>query len=214
MIRVERAADGSPEAVSEVVVGVEARVIRVPLSDTHAEVGPGGLRNTPVVVITDPELPPLVEAGAGPAGNVAVGIVEASSGDLGTALLEGARAAEVLLVLETVDGVGDALIGARALLGRPLPVLPLDRPDTVRSMLAACWIDLDIAVPSVDGPQRGGIREVAGALGLFSAHHVVEVDPRPGLGTGSWSGVGLHELAAAATGVLAGRVAAGNRRWR
>jgi hypothetical protein len=47
-------------------------------------------------------------------------------------------------------------------------------------------------------------------------HHLVEVDPRPaydelGLDLG---GAGLGQLAAAAAGVLAGRLAARNERWR
>jgi hypothetical protein len=82
-------------------------------------------------------------------------------------------------------------------------------------MLGACWVDLDVAIPSVDGDLRGRVRDAAEHLGLFADHHVVEVDPRPALDGGSDpAGRTLWELAAAATGVLAGRLVSRNRSWR
>lgn len=214
MIRVEARADGSFEAVAEVVVGVEAREVRVPLGRSIGQVEPGGLRGSPVVVFTSQGVAPLVEAGAARSGDAVVGTVDASPGGLGAAVLDAARTADVLLVRVAPEGAGDALVTARALMGRPLPVLPFERPRTVRTMLATCWIDLDIAIPSVEGRRREETRMVARDLGLFSRHHVVEVDPRPGLVPRSEPDVGLNGLAASATGVLAGRIAAGNRRWR
>jgi len=214
MIRVEARADGSFEAVTEVVVGVEAREVRVPLGRSIGQVDPGGLRGSPVVVFTSQEVAPLVAAGAARSGDAVVGTVDASPCGLGAAVLDAARTAEVLLVRVAPEEAGAALLTARALMGRPLPVLPFDRPHTVRTMLATCWIDLDIAIPSVEGRRRDEARAVARDLELFSRHHVVEVDPRPGLDPSREADVGLGGLTASATGVLAGRIAAGNRRWR
>jgi hypothetical protein len=81
-------------------------------------------------------------------------------------------------------------------------------------MLARCWIDLDIAIPSYGDDRRDEAWEAARALDLISAHHFVEVDPRPGLDHEGAPNAGLDGLTASATGVLAGRIAAGNRRWR
>lgn len=214
MIRVERRADGSFDAVAEVVVGVEAREIRVPLGRSTGQVPSGGLRNSPVVVLTSGMSAPLVEAGAARSGDAAVGTVDASPGRLGAALLDAARTADVILVRVAPEEAGGVLVTARALMGRPLPVVPFDRPRRARTMLATCWIDLDIAIPSIEGRRRDEARKVARDLELFSRHHVVEVDPRPGLDSPSEPDVGLEGLTASATGVLAGRIAAGNRRWR
>ena len=225
MIRtVERLDDGSLEIVAHITAGVDIRLVRVPLGRFEHEIDPGGLRNTPVVVLSDPGLEVTVRAGVTRAGRASVARLELASGTfLGAELLERSPTAEVLLVVAHGSAGATALVVTRALGGRPLPMISLDDPAGARAMLQAADVDLDIAVPSVDGPLRGLIRGVAEQLGLFAQHHVVEVDPRPALpdadidGRVAAAGAGgpsLHELAAAATGVLAGRVAAGNRRWR
>ena len=118
----------------------------------------------------------------------------------------------------TADALaGSVLTVARALGGRPLPVVAFDDPSAAGTMLRGCDVDLDVAFPAVDEPTRGRLREVADGLGLFTRHHVVEVDPRPAFADEDATPIAarsLHALAAAASGVLAGRVAAGNRRWR
>jgi hypothetical protein len=81
-------------------------------------------------------------------------------------------------------------------------------------MLEPCWVDLDIAVPALDEPRRAAARRAVRSLGLVERHHIVEVDPRPGLEGESPADATLQRLTAAATGVLAGRIAAANRRWR
>ena len=225
MIRyVQRLDDGSLEVVAEIAVGVDSRLVRVPLGRFEHEIDPGGLRNTPVVVLGDPRLEAPVREGVARAGQASVARVELASGTfLGAELLGGSSTADALLVIADGPVAAAALVVARALGGRPLPAIPLDDPAGARAMLQACDVDLDIAVPSVDEPLRGSIRGVVEQLGLFAHHHVVEVDPRPALPNaeidagGALGGAGapsLSELAAAATGVLAGRVAAGNRRWR
>jgi hypothetical protein len=216
VIRTRRAPDGSVEAVAEVVVGVDAMQVVVSLGHTTDPVDAGGLRDAPVVVLTDATLARLVLAGVERAGQASVATMQAPwSSTPGAGLLEAASSAEVVVMLVPPERAAEeALIVARALGGRPLPVVPLDDLVAARAMLDACWIDLDVAIPSLDEAARDRARGAASELGLFLDHHVVEVDPRPGLGTGSGSDVTLHELTAASTGVLAGRIAAGNRRWR
>ena len=80
-----------------------------------------------------------------------------------------------------------------------------------RAWLAGAELDADIAVPSV-----GEGWSAMATLGLEATHHLVQVDPTPALaeaGTNA-TAVSADALAAAAAGVLAGRIAAGNRRWR
>lgn len=219
MIRsVDHLIDGSIEIVAEIAVGVETRQTRVPLGHFESAIDPGGLRNTPVVVLSDSALETTVRTGAERAGQASVARVEPDSEESpGAALLRASSDAEVLLVVSHGAAAGATLVIARMLGGRPLPVIALDQPTQARAMLRDCDVDLDVAVPSVEEPLRGRVRHVAEQLGLFVGHHVVEVDPRPALADVDDSphdAPTLNELAAAASGVLAGRLAVGNRRWR
>jgi hypothetical protein len=215
---VEHLIDGSIEIVAEIAVGVETRQARVPLGRFESEIDPGGLRNTPVVVLSDPALETTVRTGAERAGKASVARVEADSeGSPGASLLRASSDAEVLLVVSHGAAAGVTLVVARMLGGRPLPVIAFDEPSQARAMLRDCDVDLDVAVPSVEEPLRGRVRDGAEQLGLFVGHHVVEVDPRPALADvddTSHDAPTLNELAAGASGVLAGRLAVGNRRWR
>ena len=216
MITVEHDADGTAQAVARVTVGVRTEAVRVPLGRWRGDVDLGGLRQIPVVVLTRPQLEPLVRTGAERAGRAHVVTIGASDAPLGARLLREAIA-EVLVLVTEGASAGEALVLARALEGRPLPVVPFDDPAAGRAMLRDCWVDLDIAIPSVDGALRDRARDAADDLGLFADHHVVEVDPRPALGDSERpdaTGPTLQELSAAATGVLAGRLAARNRSWR
>ena len=72
----------------------------------------------------------------------------------------------------------------------------------------------DPRIPAVDGRRRADVRSAIASL--IDLHHVVEVDPKP-----AFEELGLDPsqatfgaLAAAAAGVLAGRLAVANRRWR
>ena len=215
MIRTHRFPDGSAEVTADVAVGVETRTVSVPLGPYPGDVDPAGLRNTPVVVLTSEGLEPTVRAGAARAGPATVLLVQVGAGDrLGAGLLEAAESAEVLTLVTSVESAAGALVVVRVLGGRPLPVVPFDDRASARRMLEGCWVDLDVAIPSVDGPQREEARGVGMEAGIYSAHHVVEVDPRAGLDERDPAASTLHELAAAAAGVLAGRIASGNRHWR
>jgi hypothetical protein len=208
--------DGSVDVAAEIAVGIETRHVTVPLGRYEEAVDPGGLRNAPVVVLRDTEGVEIARAGAHGAGQASVTVVNLATGSLvGPELLRAASSAEVVLVVALGELAAHILVVVRALGGRPLPVVPLDDDAEGRAMLRDCDIDLDVAVPSVDGPARELVRRAAERLGLFLDHHVVEVDPRPAFsetdGTGHAS---LRQLTAGATGVLAGRIAAENRRWR
>ena len=104
----------------------------------------------------------------------------------------------------------------RALGGRPLPALPWSSRAAITELLAGCLVDVDVAVPRLAGTERAALRGTVAALHLDALHHVVEVDPRPGSDRDPQTNVGpdLGALGAAAAGVLAGRLAAGSRRWR
>ncbi|MGH2631039.1 MAG: hypothetical protein ACRDHI_10860 [Actinomycetota bacterium] len=200
-------------------VGVETSTIRVPLGHFEGEIHPGGLRNTPVVVVAEPSVERVIEAGVQRTGGASTATAAARDAavPLGASLFEAAGRAEVGIVVAEGAEAAAALRIARALGGRPLPVLAFEDRLAARAIVDGCAIDLDVALPSVDGPLRYRIRELAAELDLFSDHHVVEVDPRPALAghtSRGIDGVPMLELAAAAAGVLAGRIAAGNRRWR
>ncbi len=215
MITLESDADGVAYAVARVTVGVRTEIVRVPLGRSHGDVDPGGLRGAPVVVLTRPDLEPLVRTGAERAGRAVVTTIGVSA-SFGAALLR-ASTAEVLMLMTDDGSAGAAMVVARALEGRPLPVVPLDDLPSGRVMFRDCWVDLDVAIPSVDGALRGRVRAAAEHLGLYADHHVVEVDPRPALDghePSDSAGPSLWQLSAAATGVLAGRLAARNRSWR
>lgn len=216
MIRIDRSPDGAVEVTAEVVVGVQTRTVLVPLGRTTLDVDPAGLRNAPVVVLIDPALEPFARAGAERAGRASVATaVLADARDRGRGLIEAAATAEVVIAVTVApEGATETLVVARALGGRPLPVIPFEDRLVAGTMLEGCWIDLDVAIPAIDGAGRERARAISEGLGLFESHHVVEVDPRPGLRSSAVADASLGALAAAATGVLAGRIAAGNRRWR
>ena len=64
--------------------------------------------------------------------------------------------------------------------------------------------------------RTSSLRAAMSPLRLDDLHHLVEVDPRPGSDRGAQANdpPDLDVLGAAAAGVLAGRLAAGSRRWR
>lgn len=214
MIELSRAADGSVVAVGEVVVGVESRRVEVPLGPLTVAVDAGGLRNAPVVVASSSAIVGSVTRGASSAGAATVVRLDDPRDPIGGAIVEAAGRAEVVVAVVDPPGAGHLLVAVRALEGRPLPVVPFDDLARARAMLDACWVDIDVALPAIDGPDRAEVRQAASELGLFEAHHVVEVDPRPGLAEVPPATTSLEMLAAASTGVLAARIAAGNRRWR
>jgi hypothetical protein len=211
MITVERV-DGGWMAHAEIVIGTERRAIDVELG-AIAPPDPIGLRSVPVVTV-DRQREPFVAAGIRRAGDdPLLVVIEPEAVPIGGRLLRAVDdGAEVVVAL---DGGVNALRAARALGGRPIPSLDLSDTRGLRVAVDAIDIDVNLAIPRLE-VRDAEIREVVTPLALERRHHPVEVDPRPAfdeLGR-SVDGAPLGALAAAATGVLAGRLAAANRRWR
>jgi Protein of unknown function (DUF3866) len=135
-------------------------------------------------------------------------------------------------------GSGHALMAAATLGGRPIPALRVsfaDRRERHRgvshhslTILAdVCKVPVNVPVPVLSQDvERADVWNALRARKLEDVHHLVEVDGRPavdelrdrGIGVTSM-GRGIDDdpaffLAAGAAGVLAGRMAAEDRRWR
>jgi uncharacterized protein DUF3866 len=144
---------------------------------------------------------------------------------------------------ETTWGVsalssGHALMAARTLAGRPIPALRVSFADererhrglshhSLTILGEVCKVDVDVPVPTLeDDDQRQAVWEALRARKLEDIHHLVEVDGTPALEELAARGVDVRSmgrgieddpaffLAAGSAGVLAGRMAAENRRWR
>ena len=210
MIRYERHASGDLTAVCEVAVGVERRTFRVPLGTWPDEEPPaGGLREAPIVVLPDHDRLTMVRLAVTRAGGVEPSLVPPDGGAL---LRTAQQGAEVMIV---TSGSARTMNAIRALGGRPLPALPWSNPAAITELFEGCLVDVDVAVPRLAGTERATLRATVAALHLDALHHMVEVDPRPGFDSDTQTnGPDLDVLGAAAAGVLAGRLAAGSRRWR
>ena len=157
-----------------------------------------------------------------------VAVVADGPGNLGTETTWGVSAL----------GSGHALMAAATLGGRPIPALRVsfaDRRERHRgvshhslTILAdVCKVDVNVPVPALpDEAQRAEVWDALRARKLEDTHHLVEVDGRPAVDELRERGIevttmgrGIDDdpaffLAAGAAGVLAGRLAAENRRWR
>jgi hypothetical protein len=167
------------------------------------------------VVTTPPAVSTIVRAGALRAGrSPAVLVLPGDAPHLAGQLLVAVAEGSEVLVVE--DGDADVLTVARALGGRPIPALPLDEPDQLAALVGALAVDVTLAVPDGDDAFRARVRQALAPVDPTTLHHLVDVDPRPAFDELGWdpSRASLEGLAAAAAGVLAGRLAHGNRRWR
>lgn len=216
MIDYERTPDGDLFATAEVPIGPARRSVRLLLGPwSGSDFDPAGLRGAPVVLVPDPSTTELVRRGALRAGGQpTVLIVPGDAPRLGIQLLVAYQEGVDVTIVERGGGVVMNL--ARYLGGRPIPALPLPDPGEVARQFEGCEVDVDVPVPSLDGPARERMHEIVEPLGLHEFHHVVEVDPRP-----AFDDLGLSiddatpaALTAAAAGVLAGRVSVRSRRWR
>jgi Protein of unknown function (DUF3866) len=135
-------------------------------------------------------------------------------------------------------GSGNALNAAYTLGGRPIPALRVSFADervrhrglshhSVTILRDVCKVETNVPVPSLaDEEQRAAIWEALRAAKLEETHHLVEVDGQPAVSELGDRGVAASSmgraieddppfwLAAGAAGVLAGRLAVENRRWR
>ncbi len=135
-------------------------------------------------------------------------------------------------------GSGNALNAVAGLGGRPIPSLRISFADTrdrhrgvshhsLTILRDVCLVETDVPVPALENDvQRGSVWDALRAAKIEERHQLVEVDGRPALDELAALGIeprsmgrGVADdpayfLAAGAAGVLAGRTAAGNRRWR
>jgi hypothetical protein len=198
-------------AVAEVVVGVHDVGVRVALGPWAGPLpDAGGVRELPVVLLSDDVTAALAAAGATRSGRIEP-LVTTESAETPAALLT--AAAEAAIVSGSTPSTA---MWVRGLGGRPLPALPLDDADAAAAFIDALEVDVDVPIPNWSHAARAEARAALVGARSNIVHHLVEVDPRPAfeeLGL-EIEGASLSSLTAAAAGVLAGRVAAGNRRWR
>lgn len=135
-------------------------------------------------------------------------------------------------------GSGNALNAAATLGGGPIAALRVSFADarerhrgvshhSLTILADVCLVAATVPVPVLDeGARRGAVWGALRARKLEDRHQLVEVDGRPAIDELEARGVEVRSmgrgveddpaffLAAGAAGVLAGRMAAGNRRWR
>ena len=202
-------------AVASVQIGVTAHgfaVVLGPWSPGPDPSDPAGLGSAPVVLLSDARTAPIAIAGIERAGRAPTAVrLDGSAPALGLALLRARAAGADVLVVSTADARHLDLV--RVLGGRAVPALPLADRDAARSWLGGAELNADIAVPV---QARDTVRRAIGPLHLEDVHQLVEVDAAPAFDAAGRSAeeASIAELAAGAAGVLAGRIAAGNRRWR
>ena len=132
---------------------------------------------------------------------------------------------------------GHALNAAETLGGRPVAALRISFADgrerhrgvshhSLTILDRVCMVAANVAVPALDGPERDLVWDALRGLRLEERHQLVEADGRPALDELSRAGIHAESmgrsaaddpvffLAAGAAGVLAGRMAAGSRRYR
>jgi hypothetical protein len=133
---------------------------------------------------------------------------------------------------------GHALMAAATLGGRPIPALRVSFADererhrgvshhSLTILADVCKVDVNVPVPVLaDDEQRAAVWDALRSRKLEEAHHLVEVDGAPAVDELRSRGIDVRSmgrgidddpaffLAAGAAGVLAGRLAAENRRWR
>ncbi|HWL91300.1 MAG TPA: DUF3866 family protein [Actinomycetota bacterium] len=133
---------------------------------------------------------------------------------------------------------GHALMAAATLQGRPIPALRVSFADererhrgvshhSLTILADVCKVDVNVPVPALDrAEQRIAVWDALRSRKLEEVHHLVEVDGRPAIEELRTRGIDVRTmgrgigddpaffLAAGAAGILAGRMAAENRRWR
>jgi hypothetical protein len=133
---------------------------------------------------------------------------------------------------------GHALMAAATLGGRPIPALRVSFADererhrgvshhSLTILADVCKVDVNVPVPMLaDDEQRAAVWDALRSRNLEDVHHLVDVDGTPAVDELRSRGIDVRTmgrgidddpaffLAAGAAGVLAGRLAAENRRWR
>jgi len=144
---------------------------------------------------------------------------------------------------ETTWGVsalagGNTLNAASVLGGKPIPALRVSFADprerhrglshhSLTILRDVCLVEATVPIPTLDdGTHRAAVWDALREAKLEERHQLVEVDGRPAVEEMAARGVAVTTMgrgieddptffeAAGAAGVLAGRMAAQNRRWR
>src|SRR3954453_379274 len=173
--------------------------------------GPLGLAATPVVLLPEASVAPIARAGIERAGRGAsVASFDGPTEALGLELLSATSSGtEVVIVDRAVARHVDLV---RILGGRAVVALPGTGPNEAKAWLAEADLDAELPIPTVDNAAWAAIA----AIGLEATHQLVHVDPAPAFHEAGMriAGATPAALTAGAAGVLAGRIAARNRRWR
>lgn len=173
--------------------------------------GPLGLASTPVILLPDASTAEIALAAVALAARSAgVARVEGPTPGLGLGLLGAATAGADVVVLTQAEGRHVDLV--RILGGRAVVALTASDAATVGEWFDDAALGADVPIPVTDADAAAAIA----SLGLEATHQLIQVDPTPALqeaGT-TFEQPPLRVLTAAASGVLAGRIAVGNRRWR
>ena len=171
---------------------------------------PLGLRSTPVVLLGDASLARIALAGVDRAGRAPeTRSVGAPGTALGLDLLAAVTSGVEAIVVSGADGRLIDLV--RLLGGRAIVASPVSDGSDVHVWLTAAELDAEIPIPIGHDVDRVAMPP----LTFGPMHQLVQVDPTPALEeAGEPIDAAPDVLAAAAAGVLAGRIAAGNRRWR
>ena len=176
----------------------------------------------PVVVVPSEELAEVVEAGATRAGGSPTFAVVPYA-DEATLLAALETGAEIVIAVGVGDIAVQSLDCAQELGGRGIPVLVLDGEvvdsSTLELLAEPSLRDLNVPVPTLEEDTRAAVWDSLRAARVEERHHLVEVDGRPALEElrergKSLQGDQLQLLGAGAAGVLAGRMAVANRKWR
>jgi hypothetical protein len=180
------------------------------------------LRSMPVVVVSSDDLAEVVEAGAARAGGSPTFVVVPHA-DEATLLAALETGAEIVIAVCVGQIAVQALSCAESLGGRGIPSLTVEgeevAPSTFELLADPSLRDLNVPVPLLEEEARAVVWDSLRAARVEERHHLVEVDGQPALdelierGTAT-AGDEVQLLAAGAAGVLAGRMASANRKWR
>jgi hypothetical protein len=193
------------------VVDLERTALLGPCpSDAPGPSDPLGLRSTPVILLADGSLARIALAGIDRAGKAPkTRSVGSPATALGLDLLAAATCGVEAIVVSGADGRHIDLV--RILGGRAIVASPVSDGSDVHAWLAAAELDAEVPIPIGHDVDRVAMPP----LTLGPIHQLVQVDPTPALEeAGEPIDAAPDVLAAAAAGVLAGRIAVGNRRWR
>jgi hypothetical protein len=132
---------------------------------------------------------------------------------------------------------GNSLNAAHAVGGRPVAALRMSFADgrdrhrgvshhSLTTLAEVCLVPATVAVPALDEPERSLVWDALRAAKLEERHQLVEAAGETALQALADAGVAVESmgrtpdddlaffLAGGAAGIVAGRMAAGNRRWR